>query len=222
MKSKTCLSIFFITLFTFTFCEFGFAQTETADYYNVVPGTGNGIRFWNNNNNNNNNGVADKVPVAALNTQGNFQVNGWMKNMSRTYYFGAAQNLYGDNSSALHWKSNHSTNTQLRFKDKEGTEYGRVFGSGNGVNFGLFDGDGNWSYLAVKDNYTAFRIDNNEKMRIKDNGNVGIGTINPTHKLSVNGTIQAKEVKVETGWSDYVFYDDYQLWERSVAFSKPK
>jgi len=86
-----------------------------------------------------------------------------------------------------------------------------VFGSGNGVNFGLFDGDGNWSYLAVKDNYTAFRIDNNEKMRIKADGNVGIGTINPTHKLSVNGTIQAKEVKVETGWSDYVFYDDYQL-----------
>jgi hypothetical protein len=43
-------------------------------------------------------------------------------------------------------------------------------------------------------------------------GNVGIGTINPTHKLAVNGTIKAKEIIVETtGWSDYVFADDYTL-----------
>ena len=43
-------------------------------------------------------------------------------------------------------------------------------------------------------------------------GNVGIGTTNPTHKLAVNGTIKAKEVIVETtGWSDYVFADDYAL-----------
>lgn len=42
-------------------------------------------------------------------------------------------------------------------------------------------------------------------------GNVGIGTTNPTQKLSVNGTIQAKEIVVQTGWSDYVFADDYCL-----------
>ncbi len=46
----------------------------------------------------------------------------------------------------------------------------------------------------------------------QDDGNVGIGTTNPTHKLAVNGTIKAKEVIVETsGWSDYVFDDDYTL-----------
>ena len=51
-----------------------------------------------------------------------------------------------------------------------------------------------------------------ERMRIDYNGNVGIGTTNPTHKLAVNGTIKAKEVIVETtGWSDYVFADDYVL-----------
>jgi hypothetical protein len=43
-------------------------------------------------------------------------------------------------------------------------------------------------------------------------GNVGIGTTNPTEKLSVNGKIRAREVIVETaGWSDYVFADDYKL-----------
>jgi hypothetical protein len=51
-----------------------------------------------------------------------------------------------------------------------------------------------------------------EKMRVTGEGNVGIGTANPTHKLAVNGTIKAKEVIVETsGWSDYVFADNYKL-----------
>ncbi len=52
----------------------------------------------------------------------------------------------------------------------------------------------------------------NDVMNLLTNGNVGIGTTNPTHKLAVNGTIKAREVIVETnGWSDYVFADDYAL-----------
>ncbi|PUB25221.1 hypothetical protein C8J95_1142 [Elizabethkingia sp. YR214] len=44
------------------------------------------------------------------------------------------------------------------------------------------------------------------------NGNVGIGTINPQNKLDVNGTVHAKEVKVDmAGWADFVFQSDYQL-----------
>ena len=45
-----------------------------------------------------------------------------------------------------------------------------------------------------------------------NDGNVGIGTNNPgAWKLAVNGNIRAKEVKVETGWADYVFFNDYNL-----------
>jgi hypothetical protein len=43
------------------------------------------------------------------------------------------------------------------------------------------------------------------------NANVGIGTTNPTYKLTVNGGIRAKEVVVNTGWSDFVFDEDYSL-----------
>lgn|SRR5690606_18852215 len=43
-------------------------------------------------------------------------------------------------------------------------------------------------------------------------GFVGIGTARPREKLSVNGNIRAKEIKVEaTNWPDYVFRPDYPL-----------
>ncbi|WP_335967209.1 hypothetical protein [Galbibacter sp. PAP.153] len=43
-------------------------------------------------------------------------------------------------------------------------------------------------------------------------GNVGLGTNIPgPWKLAVNGKIRAKEIKVETGWSDFVFENDYDL-----------
>lgn len=44
------------------------------------------------------------------------------------------------------------------------------------------------------------------------NGNVGIGTTTPAERLSVNGNIRSKEVKVEaSNWPDYVFLPDYKL-----------
>ena len=49
-------------------------------------------------------------------------------------------------------------------------------------------------------------------MTMTSNGDLAIGT-NKTngYKLSVNGKIRASEVKVYTGWADYVFKKDYQL-----------
>ena len=47
---------------------------------------------------------------------------------------------------------------------------------------------------------------------VNSSSNVGVGTTNPQSKFAVNGTITAKEVKVtQTGWSDYVFAEDYRL-----------
>ena len=51
----------------------------------------------------------------------------------------------------------------------------------------------------------------NDNMVIDRLGNVGIGTFPSTYKLNVCGTIRANEVRVSTGWCDYVFADDYQL-----------
>ena len=62
--------------------------------------------------------------------------------------------------------------------------------------------------------YYGHRFDDNggTRMVIQQGGNVGIGTTNPDGwRLAVNGNIRAKEIKVETGWSDFVFENDYKL-----------
>lgn len=47
---------------------------------------------------------------------------------------------------------------------------------------------------------------------INEQGSVGIGTLNPSEKLSVNGNIRAKKLIIsQQSWSDYVFYKNYKL-----------
>ncbi|MCX2495308.1 hypothetical protein OQX63_17590 [Pedobacter sp. PF22-3] len=49
-------------------------------------------------------------------------------------------------------------------------------------------------------------------MNLGANGNLGLGTFTPSEKLSVNGNIRAREIKVEaTNWPDYVFAEDYKV-----------
>lgn len=78
---------------------------------------------------------------------------------------------------------------------------------------------------AVFDNTGTFMIGGDTKANIDGGGTsggtsyltvtgggyVGIGTINPQEMLTVNGTIKAREVKVDGGvWPDYVFEKGYE------------
>ncbi|MFH2028018.1 MAG: hypothetical protein ABIJ08_02690, partial [Nanoarchaeota archaeon] len=59
-----------------------------------------------------------------------------------------------------------------------------------------------------------FLTNSSARMRILDNGNVGIGTITPAELLTVNGKILAEEVEVVADVDDYpdfVFLEDYKL-----------
>jgi len=82
---------------------------------------------------------------------------------------------------------------------------------------GVFSHNENWygggGFIGTESNHSLHLITNyNVKMSILTNGNVGIGSLNPTNKLDVNGTIHSKEVKVDMeGWSDFVFKKEYSL-----------
>ncbi len=66
--------------------------------------------------------------------------------------------------------------------------------------------------LFIYEDHTGISGSKGVRFLIKPDGNVGIGTVDPgIWKLAVNGNIRAKEIKVETGWSDFVFYNDYKL-----------
>ncbi len=59
---------------------------------------------------------------------------------------------------------------------------------------------------------TEVDLDSNNGMIISHDLRVG-------NKLDVAGTIRAEEVKVETGWADYVFHEDYELKSLSEVSS---
>jgi len=135
------------------------------------------------------------------------------------------QSLYGDDNTKLYWNSNNSTSTQFILRDKEGIEYGRFYGNADGEQFGLRDGDNHWSYLANKNSWTKFKINDVEIMRLLANGGVGIGTTSvPTGYLFAvggKGVFEEVRVKPSNSW-DEVFMDDYDLMSMEVkeAFTK--
>ena len=110
-------------------------------------------------------------------------------------------------------KAPGSTNGSILFGDITSTQY--PYGAwgieyvndndeGHGLNF--------WKTQDANNNTINHVLFLCEESNYK--GNVGIGTSKPKHKLSVNGTIQAKELIVTTlasDWPDFVFDPEYKL-----------
>ncbi|GAB3909904.1 hypothetical protein [Mucilaginibacter boryungensis] len=106
---------------------------------------------------------------------------------------------------------------QLTISNGYGNQNGAVrlnFNNGGAVNWikGIVTGPNTNTGSALIFGVASNTSDGIERMRIDASGNMGIGTADPQgYKLAVNGNIRAKEIKVETGWSDYVFYSTYKL-----------
>jgi hypothetical protein len=99
-----------------------------------------------------------------------------------------------------------ATHEYITLASAANTQRALLFSNPTAVNYaGISWEDG------TRGNTMQFLTAAQARMVIDNNGNVGIGTATPTQKLSVNGSIRAKEVIVDTGWADYVFADDYKL-----------
>lgn len=73
-------------------------------------------------------------------------------------------------------------------------------------------GGGNGSGTAYTNENANLPTVNWQALNMYAAGSVGIGTSpSESFRLAVNGRIRAKEVIVETGWSDFVFKPDYDL-----------
>ena len=86
-------------------------------------------------------------------------------------------------------------------------QFGRasnIFGSATAFDLGISAPAGKDIYLGNGLNYATSLV-------IKNGGNIGIGTLSPSHLLHVAGTIGAEEVVVSSTGADYVFDPDYRL-----------
>ncbi|KEO71616.1 hypothetical protein EL17_24020 [Anditalea andensis] len=120
-------------------------------------------------------------------------------------------------------------NQYINFRNPSTTDANGMFWWSTDILFGRNKNKTSWAFKethenglgsATKDIIAAWIIDlggysHLEKIVLAQNGgNVGVGMSNPTHKFEVNGTIRAKEIKVEaSNWPDYVFEADYDLMD---------
>ena len=140
-------------------------------------------------------GIGTDNPIASLDLRGNLNITG---NIS-------GQTL--DNNRII--RSGVSKGSYIHLYDDEHDsnqgDLALVTGQNGKLIFGNYTNN-NWS----------------AQMEVNSNGKVGIGTDNfPTqvgstsiaqYKLFVEGGILSDEVRVFTGWADYVFYEDYNLF----------
>jgi hypothetical protein len=90
------------------------------------------------------------------------------------------------------------------------------FGNNNissDINWSYGGGAGSAAIVNVNPKPLVLGTNNQCRVLIDANGNVGIGSTSPDQKLTVNGTIHSKEVKVDLSvpGPDYVFEKDYDL-----------
>lgn len=141
-------------------------------------------------------GIGTSTPRNELDVRGEIRIGG----------NGTEMGTIANTDSSILFFSRGANGSNLNYAHDAGRIYG---GNSSFDNYGTGGGWGNQSLVLEAGN--AWGGYSNSQLVLKGNGNIGIGTNTPSNKLDVVGTIRAEEIIVETGWSDYVFEDGYDL-----------
>jgi hypothetical protein len=99
--------------------------------------------------------------------------------------------------------TNGNDDAKLLFSYRNKSKQWSIGGNNGTTDFGIWEDGGDGIYGS------GF---GNQRFTVAAGGNVGIGISTPREKLSVNGNIRAREIKVQaTDWPDYVFEEGYQV-----------
>ncbi|MDY8134019.1 tail fiber protein [Aquimarina sp. 2201CG5-10] len=163
----------------------------------VFEGSNYGFRWlFRNRNNNDSNGQHQLTEYMRLTDNGNLGIGTTNPN--------ATLHIKDQGTSSI---TSFQLNNRIKFRGDGVVDWGAS------ADYGILSWNTGKAIIGGKSGKDLSLVANaSEKVIIKTNGNVGIGTTTPDSKLAVNGTIHSKEVKIDlTGWPDYVFENDYKL-----------
>jgi len=134
---------------------------------------------------------------------GNLETTGWMKTINGNLGLNN-QIINGNDSGYLLFCSDHQNLSGIGLYDLNGKSYGYVLGTNEG-SVGLSDSLNRWTIRSQINDFIEFRVADQEKMRINNNGSVLIGTqSNPgNHKLTVAGDMLVEKIKLGNDSATY-------------------